>query len=79
MRPYRPFSEPPKQVAGYSTAAVARMFDKSPVTLLVAHSRAGHWCGIVPRKLPNRMLLWPVSEVERVLRGEQPTSEYVIK
>lgn len=31
---------------------------------------SGHYCGLVPQKLPNRLLLWDLGEIDRLLAGE---------
>jgi len=54
----------------YSTERAARELHVQPQTLRAALCRDGHYFGIRPVKLPNRMLAWPAEAVERVLRGE---------
>ena len=51
----------------YTTEALALMAGLKPQTLRAALSRKGHWCGIQPIKLPNRLLLWPADRVDAVL------------
>lgn len=34
-----------------------------------AYSKQGHFLGVVPTKLPNRRLMWPIAELERLLSG----------
>ena len=46
------------------TNAAAKMLGVSPQTLRANLCKSGHYCGIKPRKLPNRLLLWPVAEIE---------------
>lgn len=70
MHANRSFLPRPEQPLGYSTEVAAELLGVAPTTLRVSHSRLGHWGGITPRKLPNRMLSWPAREVEAVLRGE---------
>lgn len=41
---------------------------KAP-TVRRAHCLKGHYLGIRPIKLPNRLLLWPAVEVEQLLQG----------
>ena len=53
-----------------STAQAAAALHIKPQTLRVALCRDGHYFGIRPVKLPNRMLAWPVEAIERVTAGE---------
>lgn len=53
----------------YSTDELVGMLDCRPQTARAALCRSGHYLGIVPIKLPNRKLLWPAEQVERVLQG----------
>lgn len=46
-----------------STNEAARMLGISPQTLRANLCRSGHYFGIRPRKMPNRLLLWPVAEI----------------
>ncbi len=41
-----------------------------PQTLRAALCRDGHYFGIRPVKLPNRMLAWPADAIDRLLNGE---------
>lgn len=41
-----------------------------PETILRAHCLNGHYMGVRPLKLPNRRLLWPTEEIERLLNGD---------
>lgn len=43
-------------------------------TLRAALSRQGHYFGLRPVKMPNRLLLWPVDAIDRLTHG-RPTSE----
>ena len=52
-----------KAISTDEFAAVCRV---KPATIRRAHCLNGHYLGIQPVKLPNRMLLWPADEVERV-------------
>ena len=45
-----------------------------PQTLRAALCRDGHYFGIRPLKLPNRMLAWPAEGIERLLSGEESAS-----
>lgn len=45
-------------------AAVCRV---KPTTIRRAHCLNGHYMGIRPLKLPNRLLLWPAEQVEQLL------------
>ena len=49
---------------GYSTAEAARRFCVKEQTLRAALCRDGHYLGIQPRKLANRLLSWPADEVD---------------
>ena len=54
----------------YSTEQAAAALHVRPQTLRAALCRDGHYCGIRPVKLPNRMLAWPADAVAAVLAGE---------
>ena len=45
-----------------------------PQTLRAALCRDGHYFGVRPIKLPNRMLAWPAEGIERLLSGEETAS-----
>lgn len=49
-----------------STGAFAAAVDVEPQSILKAHSKDGHYCGVRPIKLPNRRLAWPVAEIEKL-------------
>tara|TARA_R110000850_G_scaffold276940_1_gene421027 strand:+ start:23682 stop:23867 length:186 start_codon:yes stop_codon:yes gene_type:complete len=49
-----------------STEALAERLGIKPHTLRAALCRQGHYFGIRPIKLPNRMLRWPVDALERL-------------
>lgn len=51
----------------YTTEALALMAGLKPQTLRASLCRRGHWCGIQPVKLPNRLLLWPAAQVDALL------------
>ena len=57
-----------------STAQAAAALHIKPQTLRVALCRDGHYFGIRPVKLPNRMLAWPAEGIERLLSGEESAS-----
>ncbi|MGL1833054.1 hypothetical protein ACKVEX_05540 [Rhodocyclaceae bacterium SMB388] len=52
------------------TDEAADLFGVKPHTLRVSLCRRGHYCGVVPLKAPNRMLRWPVDQIEKALSGE---------
>lgn len=56
-----------------STEAAARLFNVQPNTLRASLCRQGHYLGIRPRKLPNRLLAWPLEDISRVMQGEDAT------
>ncbi len=56
--------------AGLSTDEVAIVLKVKPETIRWYYSKNGNYQGLVPRKMPNRRLLWPVSDVEKLLAGE---------
>jgi len=53
-----------------STEALAAQLRIKPQTLRAALCRNGHYYGIRPVKMPNRLLLWPADALER-LTGKQ--------
>lgn len=55
--------------AGITTERLAALFGVKTNTPRVALTTQGHYFGIKPTKLPNRRLLWPLDEVNRVLSG----------
>lgn len=55
-----------KGITTAELAAAVGVKENTPRVALVAH---GHYLGIKPVRLPNRRLLWPLAEVERVLSG----------
>lgn len=55
--------------AGITTEELAAMFKVKPNTPRVSLTTHGHYFGIKPVKLPNRRLLWPLDDVNRVLAG----------
>jgi len=54
----------------YSTEQAAAALHVRPQTLRAALCRDGHYYGIRPVKLPNRLLAWPADDIERLLNGE---------
>ena len=57
-----------------STEQAAAALHIRPQTLRAALCRDGHYFGIRPLKLPNRMLAWPAEGIERLLSGEESAS-----
>lgn len=53
-----------------STEQVAALLHVRPQSLRAALCRNGHYLGVVPIKLPNRLLAWPADQIEAVLCGE---------
>lgn len=53
-----------------STDELAPKLKASPKTIRWNFCTKGHYMGLVPLKLPNRRLLWPVSDVEKLLAGK---------
>jgi len=47
-----------------STEEVARDYGVKPQSVIAAYCRKGNYFGLVPRKLPNRYLAWPLAEKE---------------
>lgn len=54
----------------YSTDEAASLLKIRPQTLRAALCRDGHYFGVRPIKLPNRMLAWPAEAIHRLLTGE---------
>lgn len=52
-----------------STEELAAILAIDPQSIRKRHSTDGSYLGIRPTKLPNRRLLWPVTEVRRLLSG----------
>ena len=57
-----------------STEQAAAALHIRPQTLRRALCLQGHYFGIRPVKLPNRMLAWPAESIERLLSGEEAES-----
>lgn len=53
-----------------TTAEVAAAYNVQPKTVLCSLCRHGHYLGLRPVKLPNRLLGWPADAVGRILAGE---------
>lgn len=65
-------NENPRDVlpkAALTTSEVAALTRTRPKSITAALSRDGHFCGLKPIRLPNRRLLWPAEQVERILSG----------
>lgn len=58
-----------------STAELAKIFKVSPKTVRWNFCTRGHYLSLVPRKLPNRILLWPVADVEKLLTSNEAGSQ----
>lgn len=41
-----------------------------PSSLATALYRNGHYCGVVPTRLPNGRLLWPADKIDALAAGE---------
>lgn len=63
-------SDAPLAFRNYSTEQAAELLKVKPNTLRAAYCREGHYFGLRPIKSPNRFLLWPADQVERIARGE---------
>lgn len=55
---------------GFTTEALAAGTGHKPQTLRAAYSKHGHWCTLVPSKLPNGRLLWPADSIARLTSGQ---------
>ena len=53
-----------------TTEALAAELRVKPQTLRAALCRSGHYFGIRPIKLRNRLLLWPADSLERLTGRE---------
>jgi hypothetical protein len=53
------------------TEALAQLLGIKPQTIRSALCRHGHYLGLRPLKLPNRLLRWRAADAERLLRGER--------
>ncbi len=52
-----------------NTDELAGLLRVRPQTIRAGLSKRGHYCGLIPKKLPNRLLLWSASAVEQLLEG----------
>jgi hypothetical protein len=59
---------------GLTTAEVAKLFHVQPNTIRVSLCRLGHYLGMRPIKLANRLLSWNESEVLATLNGPRGRS-----
>lgn len=55
----------------YSTSEAAGELRIRPQTLRAALCRQGHYYGIRPIKLANRLLAWPAEAIDRLAAGEE--------
>ena len=58
----------------FGALALALQDGALPQSLRRALCLQGHYFGIRPVKLPNRMLAWPAESIERLLSGEKAES-----
>ena len=58
---------------GFTTEALAEGTGHKPQTLRAAYCKNGHWCNVVPVKLPNGRLLWPSDSITRLTAGTATT------
>ena len=63
-------NDAPPARRSYSTEQAAAALHIKPPTLRAALCRDGHYFGVRPVKLPNRMLAWPREAIERLTAGE---------
>jgi len=61
--------------SGLTTEDFAACTGHKPQTLRAALCKQGHWCGVVPTKLPNRRLLWPADAVDRLIKTPSTDTE----
>lgn len=52
-----------------STEKWVAPLDYKKETAHSSYSKHGHFLGVVPIKLPNGRLMWPIAELERLLSG----------
>lgn len=57
----------PKKLSTEELAAALRVV---PQTIRAGLCRKGHYCGLIPLKLPTGKLLWDATEVAHLLAGE---------
>lgn len=53
-----------------TTETAAQRLGVQPQTMRAGYCRHGHYMGMVPTKLPNRLLLWPADAIERLTQGQ---------
>jgi len=53
----------------FSTEQAAVALGIRPQTLRASYCRTGSYFGIVPVKMPNRMLRWDAEDIARLLNG----------
>ena len=51
------------------TEAFAKKYLVKPQTVLKRHCETGSYFGIVPTKLPNGRLMWPLAEIVKSSKG----------
>ena len=62
--------DPEELANGFDTEGFAAQCKVKSNTIRRQHCLTGHYMGIKPIKLPNRKLVWPRADVERVLNGD---------
>lgn len=60
------------RVKQLSTEEAAARLKVRPQTMRAAICRQGHYLGLVPHKLPNRLLLWDGEAIDRLTQGHLP-------
>ena len=55
----------------FSTEELSEILKVKPSTIRRGLCVDGHYMGLVPKKMPNRRLLWSRGPVEKVLGGEE--------
>lgn len=55
----------------YKTTRAAAVLDMAPASLSTALWRNGHYCNVVPARLPNGRLLWPADEIDALAAGSR--------
>lgn len=51
----------------FTTEELALALKVEPESIRKSLSKNGHYCGVVPNKLPNRRLAWPINAVEKIM------------
>jgi hypothetical protein len=59
-----------RPAAKLTTESAAALLQVKPATMRRGLCVAGNYLGMVPRKMPNRLLLWDSGEIYRLLAGE---------